>query len=112
MKHSLAVASRHSELSEAIRPCRGAFLVIAVLTGVLNILYLTGAVFMLEVYDRVLPSRSMPTLVSLALIATVLYAFQGILDVIRSRMLVRIGAALDQTLSLRVYGIITRLPLS
>ena len=37
------------------------FLVIAVLTGVLNILYLTGAVFMLEVYDRVLPSRSMPT---------------------------------------------------
>ena len=90
--------STGSELSVALRACRGAFLGIAVMTGVLNVLYLTGSFFMLEIYDRVLPSRSIPTLVGLAVLALILYAFQGVLDLIRGRVLVRIGASLDQAL--------------
>ncbi|MFL5212652.1 MAG: ABC transporter transmembrane domain-containing protein, partial [Microvirga sp.] len=80
------------------------------MTGMINMLYLTGSFFMLEVYDRVLPSRSVPTLVGLAVIAFVLYAFQGVLDVLRGRVLVRIGASLDEALSGRVFDILVRLP--
>ena len=72
---------------------------------------LTGALFMLEIYDRVLPSRSVPTLVALLILAAGLYAAQGVIDAIRSRILVRIGQSLDEAMSLRVYDAIVRLPL-
>jgi len=72
---------------------------------------LTGAMFMLEIYDRVLPSRSMPTLVGLLVLAATLFTALGILDAIRGRILVRIGGALDETLSGRVYDTLMRLPL-
>jgi len=76
-----------------------------------NILMLTGAFFMLEVYDRVLPSRSVPTLFGLTVIAVALFAAMGVLDFIRGRILVRIGASLDERLSGRVYDTLIRLPL-
>jgi ATP-binding cassette subfamily C protein PrsD len=85
---------------------------IALFSGMSNILMLTGSLFMLEVYDRVIPSRSIPTLVALLVLAGGLYAAQGIIDAIRSRILVRIGNSLDETLSLRVYDAIVRLPLT
>jgi ATP-binding cassette, subfamily C, bacterial PrsD len=52
---------------------------------------LTGAMFMLEIYDRVLPSRSVPTLIGIAILAGGLYVAQGLIDLIRGRLLVRIG---------------------
>ena len=52
---------RH-DLPSPLQACRGAFVGIGLITAVLNVLYLTGSFFMLEVYDRVLPSRSVPTL--------------------------------------------------
>src|SRR4051812_49971634 len=67
---------------------------------------------MLEVYDRVIPSRSLPTLIGLSLLAVSLYAFQAVLDLLRSRMLVRIGRSLGQDLSIRVYNTISRLSLT
>jgi ATP-binding cassette, subfamily C, type I secretion system permease/ATPase len=82
-----------------------------VFSGMSNILMLTGSLFMLEVYDRVIPSRSVPTLVALLILAGGLYAAQGIIDAIRSRILVRVGNSLDEALSLRVYDAIVRLPL-
>jgi ATP-binding cassette subfamily C protein len=77
----------------------------------INILMLTGSFFMLEIYDRVLPSRSVPTLVGLAILAGALFIFQGIIDFIRGRILVRIGASLDDALNGRVFDAIVRLPL-
>jgi ATP-binding cassette subfamily C protein len=103
--------SRPVAFSSALRACRGAFVGIGLISAVLNVLLLTGAFFMLAVYDRVLPSRSLPTLVALALLACGLYLFQAILDVIRGRALVRIGAALDEALSGQIYDMIVRLPL-
>src|ERR1700742_2285481 len=100
-----------SELRDARAACTHAFIAIAVMSGLINILYLTGSFYMLEVYDRVLPSRSVPTLVALSILALTLFAFQGILDVIRSRILVRIAATLDERLSARVYDIVVQLPL-
>ncbi len=104
-------SSSRSELGSALASCRGAFVGIGLISAMSNVLMLTGALFMLEIYDRVLPSRSVPTLVGLATLAAGLYAAQGILDLIRTRILVRIGSALDETLSGRVYDTILKLPL-
>jgi ATP-binding cassette, subfamily C, bacterial PrsD len=98
------------ELAAALRSCWGAFVATGLLSGMSNLLMLTGAIFMLEVYDRVLPSRSVPTLVGLAVLAVGLYVALGLLDLIRGRILVRIGISLDEALSGRVYQTIVRLP--
>ena len=100
-----------SELAEALAACRGAFYGTALISGMSNILMLTGAMFMLEIYDRVLPSRSIPTLVGLLVLAGGLFAALGVLDAIRGRILVRIGGELDETLSGRVYDTLMRAPL-
>src|SRR5712691_695889 len=70
------------ELSDALQSCRGAFVGTAMLSGLINVLMLTGSFYMLEVYDRVLPSRSVPTLVGLTILAGVLFMFMGILELI------------------------------
>ncbi|MDP3689679.1 type I secretion system permease/ATPase, partial [Bradyrhizobium sp.] len=102
---------RRSELGDALRACRGAFIGVGLMSCVINRLYLTGSIFMLEVYDRVLPSRSIPTLVGLVILAGGLYVTQGILDLIRGRVLVRIGTSLDEALNARVFDTVVRLPL-
>src|SRR3984957_3909471 len=102
---------RRSELGEALHACRNAFIGVGVMSCMINLLYLTGSLFMLEVYDRVLPSRSVPTLVGLVVLAGGLYIAQGVLDLIRGRILGRIGTALDEALNNRVFDIIVRLPL-
>jgi PrtD family type I secretion system ABC transporter len=102
---------RRSELGDALRTCRNAFIGLGVISCMINVLYLTGSLFMLEVYDRVLPSRSVPTLIGLAILAAGMYFFQGILDLIRGRILGRIGTALDEALNRRVFETMVRLPL-
>ena len=100
-----------SELGEALRACRSAFVGVGLMSCMINLLYLTGSFFMLEVYDRVLPSRSVPTLVGLIILAGGLYIAQGFLDLLRGRILIRIGTALDEALSGRVFDTVVRLPL-
>ena len=99
------------ELDAALARCRSAFFAIAGFSAILNILALTGSLFMMEVYDRVLPSRSVPTLIGLLVLALTLYVFQGFLDALRGRLLVRIGMRLDQAMSDRVYATVMRLPI-
>lgn len=107
----LARQQPRSELGTALAACRGAFVGTAVLSGMSNILMLSGAMFMLEVYDRVLPSRSTPTLIGLTVLVATLFAALGLLDAIRGRILGRIGGSLDEALSGRVYDTMVRLPL-
>jgi ATP-binding cassette subfamily C protein len=104
-------AVRRSELGDALHACRSAFFGVGAISCMINLLYLTGSIFMLEVYDRVLPSRSVPTLVGLAILAGALYIAQGVLDLIRVRILGRIGTSLDEALNTRVFDTIVRLPL-
>jgi PrtD family type I secretion system ABC transporter len=96
------------ELRAAVQACRKALISVALASGLINLLMLTGPLFMLQVYDRVLPSRSVQTLIGLALFALVLYAFQGVLEALRIRLLFRIGLALDEVLSPRVFDIVMR----
>ena len=76
---------------------------VGLLSAIINILMLTGPLFMLQVYDRVLSSNSVPTLVVLGIIAITLYSFYGMLDIIRSRILLRIGQYVDARMSESVY---------
>jgi ATP-binding cassette, subfamily C, type I secretion system permease/ATPase len=102
---------RRSELGDALRTCRKAFIGVGIMSCAINVLYLTGSIFMLEIYDRVLPSRSVPTLIGLGILAGGMYFAQGILDLIRGRILGRIGTALDEALNRRVFDTMVRLPL-
>lgn len=99
-----------NDVQRALRANTAAFIGVGLVTAAVNLLYLTGSFFMLEVYDRVIPSHSIQTLVGLLVIATMLYAFQGMFDIIRSRVLVRIGAAFDETMSERIFAATVRLP--
>src|SRR3954467_7350327 len=109
---SAVAGVRRSELGDALRACRAAFIGVGAMSCMINLLYLTGSIFMLEVYDRVLPSRSIPTLVGLIVLATLLYMAQGVLDLVRGRILGRVGTALDEALNARVFDIVVRLPLT
>ena len=94
-----------------VSPLKRAFSGVALVSGVVNILALTSPIFMLQVYDRVLASGSVPTLVGLALLAVGLYAFQCMLDIIRSRVLIRVGEHFDMQYSGQVHNAVVRLPL-
>ena len=99
------------ELRAALRAHRSALIGIATASGLVSLLSLTAPLFMLQVYDRVLPSRSVPTLVGLALLVLVLFAFQGLLDMLRGRILLRVGRGIDERLSPRVFELVMRAPL-
>jgi ATP-binding cassette, subfamily C, type I secretion system permease/ATPase len=105
------ISSRRSELRSALSGCRGTFLGVAMFSGMSNLLMLTGAFFMLQVYDRVLPSRSVSTLLALGALVVVLLFAQGLIDIIRGRILTRVASDLDEKLSARIYGVVVRLPL-
>jgi len=78
------------------REFRGIGVYLFGVSGIINILALTGAFYMLQIYDRALTSGSVPTLLALSALAIGLYLFQGLFDVVRSQILVRIGARLDK----------------
>jgi PrtD family type I secretion system ABC transporter len=102
----------HPDLAAALRECRRAFGSVALFSGMVNLLMLAGPLYMLQVYDRVLSSRSVPTLVALSLFLVGAYAFQGALDLIRSRVVVRAAAVLDRRLAVTVHGAVIRLAIA
>lgn len=103
--------SNKSGLSGALAAFKRAFISIGIISGVINVLTLTGSFYLLQVYDRVVPGRSIPTLIGLSIIALVLFSFQGVLELIRSRLLVRIASAIDYACSGPIYTAMVQLPL-
>ncbi len=92
-----------NELLAAVQTHKSAFWGVAAFSGVINLLYLTPAIYMLQVYDRVLASRSETTLVVLTVLVLGLYALMGVLENFRSAVLIRVGNAVDEVLSKRVF---------
>jgi PrtD family type I secretion system ABC transporter len=111
MKSESRRASGGGDRERILASYRTALIGVALCSGVLNTLMLTGSFYMLEIYDRVVPSRSLPTLLGLTVLVTVLFAFQGLLDFIRGRVLIHIGASIDHKLSGAVFQGLLRLPL-
>ncbi|WP_011580135.1 MULTISPECIES: type I secretion system permease/ATPase [Chelativorans] len=80
------------------------------MSGIINILALTGAFYMLQIYDRALASGSVPTLLAISALALGLYTFQGLFDVLRSQILVRMGARLDQRIAPLAHQVAVDMP--
>lgn len=100
-----------SAVGGALRQCRSALAGVGVFSAVINILGLTGSIYMLQIYDRVLTSFSIPTLVVLTMAMVGLYLVYGLLDMVRLRLLVRIANRVDRSLHDRVFAISVALPL-
>lgn len=89
---------RDNPLSIAVAKCRSSFFGVGVFSFAINLFMLTGPLFMLQVYDRVLTSRSIPTLLALYGLVVALYAALGVFNFLRVRVLSRIGFRLDSDL--------------
>lgn len=89
---------------------KGLIIFLFILSGVINILALTGSFYMLQIYDRALVSGSIPTLVAISVLAIGLYLFQGVFDIIRAQILVRIGARLDRRLAPVAHELVVDMP--
>ncbi|UWQ90727.1 type I secretion system permease/ATPase [Rhodobacteraceae bacterium M382] len=96
------------ELRSARRQSRTLFWIVGVFSFFANLLMLTGPIYMLQVYDRVLGSRSEETLVALTLLVVFLYGTMGVLDYTRGRVMARVGARFQATLDKRVFDAMIR----
>jgi ATP-binding cassette, subfamily C, bacterial PrsD len=84
---------------------------VAVCSGIVNLLTLSGSLYMLQVYDRVLPSRNVATLLGLSAIVLLAYVLQGFFEAVRARMLARVAALFDVGLQNPIHFAIATLPL-
>lgn len=96
--------------ASALAGYRSSLAFLWIVSGVVNLLALTGAFYMLQIYDRALTSQSIPTLLALSGLAIGLYLFQGLLDVTRSQVLVRLGARLDHELAPLAHKVAIDMP--
>jgi ATP-binding cassette subfamily C protein len=90
-----------------VRLAGGAGFTVLVFSLIVNLLMLTGPLFMLQIYDRVLTSGSIPTLVALAGLVVLLYALYGFLEFVRSRIMVRVAGSIDADVRDRAFDAIT-----
>lgn len=93
-----------AELRAARADTRGLLISVLVFSVFTNLLMLTGPLYMLQVYDRVLGSRSEPTLIALSVLVAFLFLMMGVLDHARSRLMARIGARFQEKLDRRVFA--------
>lgn len=96
------------ELRSARKQSRGLFWTVALFSAFANLLMLTGPLYMLQVYDRVLGSRSVETLIALSLLVAFLYGVMGVLDYARGRIMARAGARFQALLDGRVFDAMVR----
>lgn len=96
------------ELAQALYHCRHSFQSAAIFSLFINLLMLLPAIYMMQVYDRVLSSNSISTLLMLTLLAVFLFTMLGGLEWIRSQILIRVSARFDLLLNERLYKVLFR----
>src|SRR6185437_11439340 len=92
-----------NEIIQALLGYRRVFRTIGIFSMLINLLMLVPSIYMLQVYDRVLPSRNGVTLAMLSLITVGMFAFSSVLEYVRSFIVIRVGGKLDMHLNSRVY---------
>jgi len=92
------------EIISALTHYKGGFWGIGLFSAIINLLMLAPALYMLQVYDRVLPSSNMMTLAMLTLMMLGLYLFMGLLEWVRSAVVIRLGTQMDMRLNQRIYN--------
>lgn len=95
----------NTEVGKALLRSKRAFIGVGIFSAVINVLMLTGPLYMLQVYDRVLASSSMSTLVAISVLMALMFAFVAVFELLRTRILVRIGDRLDKDLGARTFAI-------
>jgi len=98
-------AAKKTDLQEALSLCRGAFLSAAGFSMIVNFLMLVPVIYMLQLYDRVVPTSNESTLLMLTIIMLGLFMTLGLLEWIRSQILVRVSTRLETLLNTRVFDI-------
>lgn len=106
MRSAVPTNDAKAELVAVLARSRGAMVSIFLMSAVLNVLLLGGSIYMMLVYDMVLPSRSVPTLIGLLAMVTVAYIFQGLIDVVRGRLLLHMSATVDMALGARIHSLV------
>ncbi len=96
------------ELRAARRQSRRLYWSVAIFSFFVNLLMLTGPLYMLQVYDRVLGSRSVETLIALSVLVAFLFGMMGLLDYARGRVMARVGARFQATMEKRVFDAVIR----
>lgn len=94
-----------SDLEEALALCKGAFISAAGFSMVINLLQLVPTIYMLQLYDRVVPTGNRSTLLMLTLIVIVLFLTMGALEWVRSQILVRVSSRLETLLNERLFQV-------
>ncbi|MBZ9566139.1 type I secretion system permease/ATPase [Modicisalibacter tunisiensis] len=97
-----------TDLQRALKACRGSFVTVGFFSMFINLLMLVPPLYMLQVYDRVIASRSEDTLFMLTLVVVFLFAVMGLLELVRSRILIRVGNRLDTLVNERLYSAMFR----
>jgi ATP-binding cassette subfamily C exporter for protease/lipase len=92
-----------NEIKHVLRSFKSTFFAVGAFSAIINLLMLAPSLYMLQVYDRVLASRNEVTLLMLTVLIVCAYLFMGALELIRSFILVRIGAKFDMRLNRRIY---------
>ena len=105
-------AEHPSRINAVLRKSKSAFASIMMLSAALNVLLLGGAIYMMLVYDVVLPASSLPTLWGLLLIVMLVYGFQAAMDIIRARLLGRVSATIDHDLGEDIFALVQNLAIS
>jgi len=106
--HSQDVQRGRAELRAARRESRALYWVVGLFSFFVNLLMLTGPLYMLQVYDRVLGSRSVETLIALSVLVLFLFCMMGLLDYARGRIMGRVAARFQARLDRRVFDAVIR----
>lgn len=99
---------RLAPIRDAITAYRPVLITTIIFSFFINLLMFTGPLYMLQIYDRVLASQSRETLISLSIIGLFLLAIFGILEYLRSRILVRAGITFDQVLAKPLFDVVSQ----
>ncbi|WP_336270583.1 type I secretion system permease/ATPase [Vreelandella arctica] len=109
-KKDASTSAKRKSAEQLTKGFRGIFFFLFGMSGIINILALTGAFYMLQIYDRALTSGSISTLIAISVLALGLYCFQGMFDTIRSQILVRVGARLDRRVAPLAHQVAIDMP--
>jgi len=107
--HLSRAPAAHPAIAAAFKDCRRVFWGVALFSAAVNLLMLAGPLYMLQVYDRVLASHSVPTLVALSMLLAGAFGLQGFLDLVRGRLVTRAARFFDEHLSEVVHRAVIRL---
>lgn len=102
------VSQGRAELRDVRKKSRSLYWTVGLFSLFANLLMLTGPLYMLQVYDRVLGSGSEETLIALSILVVFMYAIMGILDYTRARIMARVGARFQEDLDRRVFDAVVR----